>query len=143
MNTEPLDLDRLLFAPEALEKLKIKYPEIQDDLENLKNNPNCECRNDVKNFLNEKSEAGDSEYLSQLAIESAPILGAGGTATLYPFDENGNGVHYFDNPDLFKIHRVEKTPEAWEEFVKTTRKKLIFSQFTVVDKGDHLEVYFM
>jgi len=143
MNSEPLDLDRLLFSHKALDKLKIKYPEIQGDLESLKSNPYCECRSDIKNYLNEKSNDGDFEYLSQLAIESTHTLSSGGSPSLYPVDEHGNAVHYFDNPDLFKIHKVEKTPKAWEEFIKSKRKTLIFTQFSVVDKGDYLEVYFM
>jgi hypothetical protein len=57
-------------------------------------------------------------------------------------NQNGEAINPLD-PDLFKVHKIEKTPEAWENFSKNIRNKLLFHSFSIVDKGDHLEVYFI
>ena len=42
-----------------------------------------------------------------------------------------------------RIYKVEKSDQAWKEFLVKIRASLIFQSFSVVDKETHLEVYFI
>jgi hypothetical protein len=150
---EIINFNNLSFSNDVIDQLVSKYPEIKDNLELLKLDANPQSKQSIIDFLITKIDSEDYDFLKNLVINNfVPFLEGAGSApnnylnnsSLYP--TNGESIvpqHYFDNPELFKIHRVEKTPEAWELFIKDIRSKLLFSNFSVVDKGDYLEVYFL
>jgi hypothetical protein len=129
-------------------KIKNKYPELEVDLLSSRENPNCECKQRVVNYLTIKLNIKEDEAFLRSLIESdnAKKLKAQ-TDENWKFiieqeeHKQQNTSVEFSSPG--KIYKVEKNDEAWLEFVTKIKASLIFQAFSVVDKETHLEVYFV
>jgi len=137
MNEIEQNIDLILSNGKTLLLLKEKYPEINNILNELAHDESK--KKNIIDFLNEKSNISEDHIFLDAIINEALNMNlmSGGGAYL-----NNQLVNY-DNPDLYKIYKVDKASGAWESFIKDIRTKILFTSFSVIDKGDYLEVYFI
>jgi hypothetical protein len=129
-------------------EIKKKYPELGVDLLSSRENPNCECKQRVINYLTIKLNIKEDEAFLTRLIDSDNIK-----KLREEVNENWKFIieqetHKQQNMSLEfstpgKIYKVEKNDEAWLEFVTKIKASLMFQAFSVVDKETHLEVYFV
>jgi len=139
--------------------IKEKYPEIQNLLESSRNDRACSCRKTVIDYLNIKLNLPeDHMFLYSILREEIITDRVNEEANSDHVHENssdlnedrvtsstlsdGTTIEYF-NENLTKVHKVQKGDENWKKFITDMRSKIIFTNFSVIDKGDYLEVYFM
>lgn len=127
-------------------ELKNKYPELEIDLLSSRENPNCQCKNRVIEYLTVKLNLKEDESFIRKLIDQERDL-------KLRIDENwkfiiaeeekkqGHVSMEFSTPG--KVYTVEKNETAWADFVNKIRSSLSFQSFSVVDKDTHLEVYFI
>jgi len=140
--------DLIIQDEDVFNKIKAKYPELTIDLISAKDNPNCVCKNRVINYLNVKLNIKEDESFIKKIIDDPKNLNRKET-----IDQNWRFIIEEENKKTEnlsaefstpgKIYTVEKTDEAWSNFVNTIRASLMFQGFSVVDKETHLEVYFI
>ena len=137
MNEIEQNIDLILSNGKTLMLIKEKYPEINNILNELAHDESK--KKNIIDFLNEKSNISEDHIFLDAIINEALNMNlmSGGGAYL-----NNQLVNY-DNPDLYKIYKVDKASGAWESFIKDIRTKILFTSFSVIDKGDYLEVYFI
>jgi hypothetical protein len=145
MNIAPY-LDILVKNEKIFEALKNKYPDILADLTSSKFNPTCSCRGRVAAHLNKKYTESDKDFidfllnLEEIKPEKQKI------DELIKQNEESkskNSESFRDNSSAH-IYEVPKGPKGWEDFNKFVMEKgIVFRSFSVLDKGDHLEVYFL
>jgi hypothetical protein len=122
-----------------------KYPELKDLLNSAKQNQNCSCKSQIIQYLNIKLNIPeDYSFFKNLLknasvdqvldLEMRPLDGNAG------FEIDGE-IHPNVNAYLYKVYKVEKREDSWSKFMQDLRTKILFSSFSVVDKGDYLEVY--
>lgn len=139
-------LDLLVKNEKIFEALKNKYPEILADLTSSKFNPTCSCRGRVGTFLNKKYEEGDKDFidfilsLDEIKEEKSKIDEAikrqEENRKVQVIDKLENGTNH--------IYQVPKGPKGWEDFNKFVHEKgIIFRGFSIVEKENYLEVYFL
>lgn len=136
MNITEESIDLILSNGKTLFLIKEKYPEIDTIINELGHD--LTKKQNLIDFLNEKNNnSEDNIFLDAVVNEAINMkLQSGGSALQ---DSQAS----YDNPDLYKIYKVDKTPGAWESFIKDIRTKILFTSFSVIDKGDYLEVYFI
>lgn len=139
-------LDILVRNEKIFEALKNKYPEILADLTSSKFNPSCTCRGRVGTFLNKKYEEGDKDFLDFLLSlddikeEKSKIDEA---IKKREEDRKVKVETQLENATTH-IYQVPKGPKGWEDFNKFVNEKgIIFRAFSVVEKDNYLEVYFL
>lgn len=145
MNIAPY-LDVLVKNEKIFEALKAKYPDILADLTSAKFNPNCSCRGRVSTHLNKKYTEGDKDFIDFLLnleeIKEQKIA----IDKLVKESEDKIKQRAEDAKDASttNIYQVPKGPKAWEDFNKFVNEKGIpFRSFSVLDRGEFLEVYFL
>lgn len=113
------------------ERLKADFPEILADLITFKSNPNCTCRGRVIKY-----------FTDQITL-NANILDK------YVTNQNAlnNYLSHIQNQKFLnlyagKVLTVQKGEEAWADFNRSLTGKM-FRGFSVVEKEDHLLVYFL
>jgi len=130
------------------DEIKKKYPELIIDLLSSRDNPNCECKQRVINYLTIKLNIKEDESFLKGLIDSD------NTKKLKEeVNENWKFIieqqsHKQQNVSLEfsspgKIYKVENNDQAWSEFVTKIKANLIFQSFSVLDKETHLEFYFV
>ena len=129
-------------------EIKKKYPELEIDLLSSRDNPNCECKQRVINYLTTRLNVKEDENFLNSLIGSdnakklrEEINGNWKFIIEEETDKKQNVSLEFSSPG--KIYKVEKSDEAWLEFVTKIRASLQFQNFSVVDKETYLEVYFI
>jgi hypothetical protein len=130
------NIDLILLNGKTLLLIKEKYPEINVILDQLGHD--LDKKKNLIDFLNEKNNIPEDHiFLDSVLNEAINMkLQSGGGAL-------ADSQASYDNPDLYKIYKVDKTSGAWESFIKDIRTKILFTSFSVIDKGDYLEVYFI
>ena len=121
------------------DQLKNKYTEILADLTSSKVNPNCSCRNRVVNHLHPKYMSGgeDKTFLDTF-FEKQEIKEKAEAKIM----EMQIRIQTQSLPRILNV--VKSGPDYWENFVKSqVTGKIAFRSFSVVDKGDSLDVYFI
>ena len=136
MNKIEENIDLVLLNATTLSLIIEKYPEINAFLGEIQHD--LSKKQALIDFLNEKNNIEEDHIFLDRVLDDAISmrLQSGGGAL-------ADSQASYDDPFLYKIHKVEKTPGAWEIFMKETRTKIIFTSFSVLDKGDYLEVYFI
>lgn len=129
-------------------KIKEKYPELEIDLLSSKDNPNCECKNRVITYLTVKLNIKDDEIFLRNLIENKRLdeqrkIADQNWEFIIGENEIKTTQYSAEYAVADKIYRVNKSDESWKDFVTKIRASLIFQSFSVVDKGDYLEVYFL
>jgi hypothetical protein len=145
MNIAPY-LDMLVKNEKIFEALKVKYPDILADLTSSKYNPTCSCRGRVAGHLNKKYTEGDKDFIDFLLnmdeIKEQKIA----MDKLVKEAEEDNKKRLQEAKDIStaNIYQVPKGPKAWEDFNRFVNEKGIpFRSFSVLDRGEFLEVYFL
>jgi hypothetical protein len=140
--------DVILRDNTIFDEIKKKYPELEIDLLSSRDNPNCECKQRVINYLTTRLNIKEDETFLKSLIDSDNAK-----KLREEINENWRFIIEeetfkkqnisleFSSPG--KIYKVEKSDEAWLEFVTKIRSSLQFQNFSVVDKETHLEVYFI
>lgn len=145
MNIGPY-LDILVKNEKIFESLKNKYPEILADLTSSKFNPTCSCRGRVATFLNKKYVEGDKDFLDFLLnLEEVKDLKLQVDESIKKMEiEKNKALLNIRENSISNIYQVPKGPKGWEDFTKfVVEKNIMFRSFSVVDKNDYLEVYFL
>lgn len=132
----------------VFDQIKKKYPELEIDLVSSKENPNCECKNRVINYLTIKLNISDDKVFLESLIEDQRLKTLRTTADKnWEFMIGEEAIRTTQYSAEYavadKIYRVDKNDQAWKDFVIKIRASLIFQSFSVVDKGDYIEVYFL
>jgi len=145
MNIAPY-LDILVKNEKIFEALKNKYPDILADLTSSKFNPTCSCRGRVSNYINKKYTEGDKDFIDFLLnmeeIKDQKIA----MDKLIKESEEKMKQRAQDAKDISvsNIYQVPKGAKGWEDFNKfVTEKGIPFRSFSILDKGEFLEVYFL
>lgn len=145
MNIGPY-LDILVKNEKIFESLKNKYPEILADLTSAKFNPTCSCRGRVATHLNKKYTEGDKEFIDfLLSVEEIKEQKEKIDVLLKEMEEKNKArAEVAKDSSISNIYQVPKGPKGWEDFSKFVNEKgMAFRSFSVVDKGEFLEVYFL
>ncbi len=140
MNTIP---EHLLYAyifaaledDESFSLLKDRYPDILADLVSAKSNSNCSCRGRVVSYITQKYKT-DTErvFLDGIFSKEKTINNAS--------NQIKQNQETITNTLTGKIFTLMKKDNYWEEFTKTTFGKM-FRSFSIVDRGDSVDVYFL
>lgn len=145
MNITPY-LDVLVKNEKIFEALKSKYPDILADLTSSKFNPNCSCRGRVSSHLNKKYAEGDKDFIDFLLnLEDVKGEKEKVDKILKEMeDKNKARIEASKDSSISNIYQVPKGPKGWEDFHKFVNEKAMpFRSFSVLDKGDYLEIYFL
>jgi hypothetical protein len=140
MNTIPENsLYAYIFASLAhdpsFELLKDRYPDILADLVSAKSNANCSCRGRVVSYINQKYQI-DSEktFLNEIFSNETIKL----EAEKQIVETQARIANNFAG----KIITVMKKDDYWKDFHLSTLRGS-YRAFSVVDKGDSVDVYFL
>ena len=118
--------------------LKLKYPEISEDMISWKSNRACACGKRFLDFLNKKYSEQDNKVFLESILGNAEVINK--TAEIQKTQTEANQKRLFSG----KIIKIDKTPESWEELSSTLEKnRAIFKSFFITDLGDLLEVRFL
>ena len=145
MNIGPY-LDILVKNEKIFEALKSKYPDILADLTSSKFNPTCSCRGRVTAFLNKKYTEGDKDFIDFLLnLEEIKIQKLQIDESIKKMEaERNKTIAAIRENSISNIYQVPKGPKGWEDFTKfVVEKNIMFRSFSVVEKNDYLEVYFL
>jgi hypothetical protein len=132
--------------------LKDKFPETLADLTSSRSNPNCSCKNRIKNYLQGKIVSEESyfnnlinnEEIKQLVIEKTEEI----KNTQIPINPMESHMQMIQQ-NMFKnnggrIFEIGKTEEDWKNLAKKlTDEKIGFKSFSIIEKEDKLVVYFI
>lgn len=122
----------------TFETLKSRYTEILADLVSFKTNPNCSCKNRVGSFIAKKYNESpeDKAFLDEL-FKKPEIIES--YERLVKFTPQRPG-----NPRIIsgQIFKIPKTDEGWAALNKDIAGAH-FRSFNILEKEDHLEVYFL
>ena len=115
--------------------LKDKYPDILADLVSAKSNSNCSCRGRVVSYISTKYKI-DTErvFLDKIFSNQEIITNAS--------DQIKQNQDKLNSSLSGKIFSLMKKDNYWEEFTQTASNKM-FRSFSIVDKGDFVDVYFL
>lgn len=129
--------------------LKNKFPDILADLTSSRTNPNCSCRNRVRSYLSPKTvtevayfeDLLNSKEIKKLIeenkeeIEKTQYVNVPANAPVYMNSFSNNGG---------RIFKIGKSEENWKELCrKIQTEQLLFRSFSILEKDDHILVYFI
>jgi len=148
----PVFFNTLIKNDTFFNSLKDKFPETLADLTSSRNNPNCSCKNRIKNYLQGKIVSEESyfnnlinnEEVKQLVIEKTEEI----KNTQIPINPMESHMQMIQQ-NAFKnnggrIFEIGKTEEDWKNLAKKlSEEKIIFRSFSVIEKEDKLVVYFI
>jgi len=118
--------------------LKLKYPEILEDMTSWKSNEGCECGKRFLDFLNKKYSNEEDKIFLDSTLKNTDLINK--TAEIIKIRGENHKKRLFSG----KIIKIDKTPESWEELSSTLEKnRAIFKSFFITDLGDLLEVRFL
>lgn len=108
-------------------------PEIQEKIDSYSKNPNCSCRTNIINYINENYFKVKDFVLSFL--EQNPQV---------KVDLQSIENQFKVTPVRGQIFRIPKNDKAFEEFFKhTVSNKFQYSHFSVVADGDSWAIFFL
>lgn len=108
------------------------FPEIAADLTTFKHNPNCSCKNKVTKFFNDKIDSGQKDILTKYYSQKENLKNKIEKIINDNEERNLSG----------KIVILDNSQEAWEAFAAESSVKF-FRNFSVLEKGDKLHIYFI
>lgn len=108
------------------------FPEIAADLTTFKHNPNCSCKNKVTKFFNDKIESGQKDILDKYFVNKETTK----NRILKIIKDHDDKVL------TGKVITIDNSKEAWSIFAQECSSKF-FRNFSVVEKGDKLDIYFI
>lgn len=115
----------------AFEMIGTDHPKILADWVSFKNNPNCTCRGKVTKYFSDLFDKDPNvlnKYIKNEQIVEAELK------RLLDARQLNNYVG--------RIFRVEKNEDAWKKFSESVNGKM-FRSFSVLEKEDHVMVYFL
>lgn len=120
---------------ESLEALKTRYSAILADLVSASTNPTCACRGRVLNYISAKyQEQEEKDFLNKIFyIEQVK------TKAEFTITENKNRAA---NTLGGKILTIVKKDDYWKDFHNSISRSN-YRSFSIVDKGDSIDVYFL
>lgn len=118
--------------------LKLKYPEISEDMTSWKSNYACACGKRFLDFLNKKYKEEDNKPFIESVLGNIEVINK--AAEVQKRQSEAYQKRIFSG----KIIKIDKTPESWEKLSKTLQENnAIFKSFFITDLGDLLEVRFL
>lgn len=120
--------------------LEHKYPEILADLVSSRDNPNCSCKNRVKNYLISKADIDASFFETLLSNhEIRTILNSNN----FIINENpSQGIPPHLRHGQSKIYRIAKDDNSWNMLAQRIRlENPFFKSFYVSERENQLVVY--
>jgi hypothetical protein len=128
-------------------KLKNKYPELKDHLDDIRKNIVSEKKENIINYLEIKLNLEkDNEYIENMFLDERLI------ETRKRIDHNWeiadkeeikNETMSFEILDSNKVYKIKKGDKYWSEFKRNIASKIFFQNFSILEKKNHLEVYFI
>jgi hypothetical protein len=128
-------------------KLKNKYPELKDHLDDIRKNIISEKKENIINYLEIKINLEkDNEYIENMFLDERL------TETRKRIDHNWeiadkeeikNETMSFEILDSNKVYKIKKGDKYWSEFKQNIASKIFFQNFSILEKKNHLEVYFI
>lgn len=144
----------IIDTPDALQTLISKYPEIEVDILSFKENPGCECGRRVHLFLDEKYSIDEDKVFID-SIMSQPDTKARYEGIVRAYEnfekskvDKGEAPAGQIPPNMVdlrgRVMQIGKTDEDWSNLwnqIIDTRGA--YKSFSVLEKEDHLKVYFL
>lgn len=119
----------------SFELLKNRYSDILADLVSAKSNANCSCRGRVIAYINQKYQIDtEKAFLDEIFLNEQIRVEAE-----KQIEENQARIA---NNFSGKIITVMKKDDYWKDFHLSTLRGS-YRAFSVVDKGDSVDVYFL
>lgn len=141
-------LDALVKTDHVFEALKNRYPQVLADIVSSRENPNCGCRNRLANFLitqynqNEVERKFIDEILMDQEVSSRIQVIRNNIFQQTP--QNSIPQQESVNQINSKKFTIDKRNSSWDSFSEWIKSKNIdYKSFSVVDRGNELDVYFL
>jgi len=131
--------------------LKNKFPDILADLVSSRDNPNCSCRNRVRVYLSPKTvtEASyfedllNNEEIKKLIEENKTEIEKNQSIITGPIMPMPSQINMFLSSGG-KVFKIGKEEQDWKNLCqKIQNDKLLFRSFSILEKEDHLLIYFV
>lgn len=147
-------LDVMVKDKNAFLKLKSDFPDTLADLTTYRNNPNCSCRGRVLKYFGQKIKEDANvlqPYLTPDIIAKAKVHKktlpepAPETEEQSVADQQAAIQEMRNDPNnnyAGKVFYVDKSPEAWGQFVASLNGKF-FKSFSVAERDSVVAVYFL
>jgi hypothetical protein len=131
--------------------LKENFPEILADLTSSRDNPNCSCKNRVKAYLQPRITINSKYFKDLLNIDGVKKIieekaeEIKNTKLKDPMEEHMRAMQ----EGMFKnsggnIFEIGKSEEDWKNLCKKLETdKILFKNFSILEKEDRLVVYFI
>ena len=117
--------------------LKERYSDILADLVSSKSNANCSCRGRVVSYITEKYKISEEKIFLDQIFSNEKIK----TPALKMIEEQKFNMM---NSLSGKIITLVKKDNYWKEFYESnTNARGNWRAFSIVDKGDSVDVYFL
>lgn len=143
-------LDALVGTDHVYESLKTRYPQMLADIVSSKENPNCGCRNRLSSFLVETYNNPEEKLFIDNILNDKAVLEKVDQirqiAATQPSQVAQHPVDQLSPKDInnIKKYTLNKSQASWEDFSAWVESKQIqFKSFSVVDKGNELDIYFL
>lgn len=130
-------------------ELKSKYPELENELDEIRKNVLSEKKENIIYYLEIKLNLKkDKEYIESLFLDKR----LEGTRKVIDqnwelVDQEGQQVQDEIQPmplemlDSNKIYKIKKGDKSWREFKENIASKMFFQSFSILEKKGHLEIY--
>jgi len=131
--------------------LKEKFPDILADLVSSRDNPNCSCRNRVRSYLSPKTvtevvyfeDLLNNQEIKKLIEENKKDIEQSQSQIHYPMMPIVNQQNMFLTTGG-RVFKIGKDEEDWKNLCKKIQNdKLLFRSFSILEKEDHLLIYFV
>ena len=142
-------LDALVGIDHVYEALKKRYPQMLADIVSSRENPNCGCRNRLSGFLIEQyNNPSEAEFIKNLLADHRVLERALQIKNLS--QQNHQPIPQQSSPQIpqdpskVKKYTLNKSQTGWDSFAEWIESRQIqFRSFSVVDRGNELDVYFL
>ena len=128
-------------------ELKSKYPELENELDEIRKNVLSEKKENIIYYLEIKLNLKkDKEYIESLFLDKRL------EETRKRIDQNWEIVDKeevkedktsIEILDSNKIYKIKKGDKYWSEFKQNIASKIFFQNFSILEKKNHLEIYFI
>jgi hypothetical protein len=139
-------LDALVGVDHIYELLKERYPQNLADIVSSRENPNCGCRNRLSGFLIEQyNNPSESDFIKKLLSDPKVIERATQIQKIVEQNQRQQIPQgQQQNPSNIRKYTLSKAQTGWDAFAEWIDSKQIqFKSFSVVDRGNELDVYFL
>jgi hypothetical protein len=128
-------------------KLKEKYPELENYLYEIKKNVISDKKENILNYLEIKLNLKkDNEYIENLFLDERLKeirKRIDQNWEIADKEETKNETTSFEILDSNKVYKIKKGEKYWSEFKQNIASKIFFQNFSILEKKNHLEVYFI